>query len=78
MKTNQETLLKVRSIVADELNLKLSDVSNNASQEDFAEWDSMAYLSILSEIEDEFKVQVTSENIDNFGSISKIIAEIYK
>ena len=71
---NEKVLEKVVMIVAEALNL--DDVPSNAAQEEFVEWDSMAYLTIISGIEDEFGVSITERNIDNFGSISSIIEEI--
>ena len=38
----------------------------------------MAYLSILSSIEDEFGISVSQENIDNFGGVPQIMNEIRK
>jgi len=38
----------------------------------------MAYLSILSSIEDEFGVSVSEENIDKFGGVPQILNEIRK
>ena len=68
----------MRSIVAEALNLEFEEVSSGAVQEEFSEWDSMAYLVILSNIEDEFDISVSEENINNFGGIPQIINEINK
>ena len=68
----------MRSIVAEALNLGFEEVCSEAVQEEFSEWDSMAYLSILSNIEDEFEISVSQENIDKFRSIPQIINEINK
>ena len=78
LKNEQIISSQVRSIVAKAINLKFDEVSSMASQEDFSEWDSMAYLTILSNIEDEFDISISGENIDKFGSISQIINEINK
>ena len=78
MKNNQNILHHIQSIIAEALNVTIEKVSPEASQENFPEWDSMAYLSILSSIEDEFGISVSQENIDNFGSIPQIIDEIEK
>ena len=68
----------MRSIVAEALNLEFEEVSSGAVQEELSEWDSMAYLTILSNIEDEFGISVTEENVNNFAGISQIINEINK
>lgn len=76
MKNNQKILLRVKAIIAEALNLDISEINDTASQENFFSWDSMTYLSILSSIEDEFNVSISAENIDEFGSVSKIINQI--
>jgi len=78
MKNNQNILYRVRLIIAEALNLSVEEVSPNAIQENFSDWDSMAYLSILSSIEDELGISISQENIDNFGSVPQIMNEISK
>ena len=78
MKNDQKISSRVQSIVAEALNLDLDEVNLGAVQEEFPEWDSMTYLTILSDIEDEFGVSVSEENINKFGSIPQIMDEIKK
>ena len=78
MKNHQNILQHIQLIIAEELNVTIEKVHPEAAQEDFPEWDSMAYLSILSNIEDEFEISISEENIDNFGSIPQILNEIKK
>ena len=78
MKNNQNISYRVQLIIAEVLNLTIKEVPPEAVQENFSEWDSMAYLSILSSIEDEFGVSVSEENIDKFGGVPQILNEIRK
>ncbi len=78
MKNNQNTLHRIKLIIAEVLNLAIEEVPSDAAQENFSDWDSMAYLSILSNIEDEFGIYISQENIDNFGSVTQIMDEIKK
>ncbi len=78
MPNNQNTLHRVQSIIAETLNLTIEEVAPESAQENFSEWDSMAYLTILSSIEDEFGISVSQENIDNFGGVPQIMEEIRK
>jgi acyl carrier protein len=78
MKNDQTISSRVRSIVAEALNLDSDEVHHGAVQEEFPEWDSMSYLTILSNIEDEFGVSVSEDNINKFGGISQITDEIKK
>jgi len=75
---DQAVSLRVQCIVADILKVDLNKVHLSASQNEFEEWDSMAYLAILSAVEDEFGVPISEENINNFGGIEQIIEEIKK
>jgi len=72
--SNDSTSLEVRAIVAEILGLE--EVLESASQETLTEWDSMAYLSIVSALEDTFEIDITEENINDFGSVEKIILKV--
>ena len=72
--TDKEIEKKVIELVAGVLNI--DEISLMDSQENINEWDSMAYLSILACLEDEFCLEITQENINNFVSIQSIITEI--
>lgn len=65
---------KVKAIVMRVLNVE--SISDEAKRQDYGEWDSLAYLSIIANLENEFNVQVTPENINNFDSIPNILKEI--
>ena len=78
MKNNQNISYRVQLIIAEALNLTIEEVPPEAVQKNCSEWDSMAYLSILSSIEDEFGVSVSEENIDKFGGVPQILDEIRK
>ena len=55
-----------------------NSVSKDSSTETLSEWDSLAYMSILSEIEVEYNVEITEHNIESFDSISSIVEIIQK
>ena len=69
-----DTKKKVKSIVASALHL--SPIDDEARQSDFAEWDSMAYLAIVSALEKEFGIKVNYKNIGRFDSVQSIVKEI--
>ena len=48
LKNEQIISSQVRSIVAEALNLEFDEVGPKSTQEEFPEWDSMTYLTILS------------------------------
>lgn len=66
----------VRKVLAEELNLEA--IEAGARQEDYPEWDSLTYLRIVAALEDTFKIQITSENINKLNSVESIVNEIKK
>lgn len=69
-----KTLNRIKDILCELLNLEF--IEDDVSQDMYPEWDSIAYLNIISALEDEFGVQISEKNINNFDSIPKIIREI--
>ena len=69
-----ETEQKVITLVSTALNVNSIDLQS--SQENTSEWDSLAYLSVISAMEDEFEIEITEKNINNFGSVKNILNEI--
>lgn len=68
MSTDRERL---KDLVASILGV--DSVADHATQEDLPEWDSMAYMSVVAGVEDEFGVEATAENIEYFASIDGIL-----
>ena len=69
-----ETEEKVIAVVSNTLNVKNIDLQS--SQENTSEWDSLAYLSVISAMEEEFEIEITEKNINNFDSVKNILNEI--
>ena len=65
---------KVKKIISSVLNIDFVD--DNINQQKIPQWDSLAYLSILAGIEDEFKIEINDKNIDKFNSLKNIVKEI--
>jgi acyl carrier protein len=74
MNESSNKLDKVKEIICEVLNIH--DIDDTAKQEDFAEWDSLAYLSIISELEDQFEINVSSDNINSFDSVHNIMSNL--
>ena len=55
-----------------------NNVSKDSSTDTLSEWDSLAYMSILSEIEVEYSLEINEDNIEKFNSISSIVGIIQK
>ena len=69
-----ETEQKVITFVSTALNVNSIDLQS--SQENTSEWDSLAYLSVISVMDEEFEIEITEKNINNFGSVKNILNEI--
>ena len=69
-----ETEQKVITLVSTALNV--NSINLKSSQENTSEWDSLAYLSVISTLEEEFEIEITEKNINNFGSVKNILSEI--
>jgi len=69
-----ETEQKVITFVSTALNVNSIDLQS--SQENTSEWDSLAYLSVISAMEEEFEIEITEKNINNFGSVKNILNEV--
>ena len=69
-----ETEQKVIALVSTALNV--NSINLQSSQENTSEWDSLAYLSVISAMEEEFEIEITEKNINNFGSVKNILSEI--
>ncbi len=68
-----ETEQKVITLVSTALNV--NSINLQSSQENTSEWDSLAYLSVISAMEEEFEIEITEKNINNFGSVKNILNE---
>lgn len=74
----KEVLEKVIAIcrdVFDNENINLSETSCAAEVE---EWDSLTHLSIISDLEDEFKINFTLDEINNSKNLGEIVNAIIK
>ena len=69
-----ETEQKVITLVSTALNINSIDLQS--SKENTSEWDSLAYLSVISAKEEEFEIAITEKNINNFGSVKNILNEV--
>ncbi len=69
-----ETEQKVITLVSTALNV--NSINLQSSQENTSEWDSLAYLSVISTLEEEFEIEITENNINNFGSVKNILNEV--
>jgi len=53
--------------------LETKTISLESSKEEFDNWDSMAVLNMIAEIEMAFDIQIEPEEIESFDSVKGII-----
>lgn len=63
---------KLFLIVASNLEIPLSDVNMKLSKHDCDNWDSIALLSIVSEVEQEFAIEFTPDQIQSISNVEDI------
>ncbi len=57
---------------------KCNNIDKYSSQENINQWDSLAYMSIISDIELKYKIIITQDNLIQFNSIQSIVNLISK
>lgn len=71
-----DTLEKVKEIVASVCEIDVSEIKETSSIGDFPSWDSMAHLTILSTIEEQFTVDFEPEEMMDFESVEDIVKAV--
>ena len=74
MNKENEIEKKIIAILTDVLNK--DKINSETSQENTEEWDSLTYLTILTQLEKEFNIDINEKNINEFGSVKKIINQL--
>ena len=72
-----EILLKIQDIFRDVFDDDTLILSENTSQNDIDEWDSLEQINIISTIEDEFDVEFEMDEITEFKNIGNLITAVH-
>lgn len=59
-------------LFADVLNMSASELDDSSSPDTVPEWDSLAAMNLVAEIEDRFKVRLTTREIMKMSSIALV------
>ena len=68
---------KYKELFKNALNIKDGTVIKELKYNDIEEWDSIGHMSLISALEEEFKISLDTDDIVNFSSFKKGI-EILK
>ena len=64
--------MSVEAVVARIFNMDLSEVSDQSSRDTVVEWDSMGHLSLITSLEEEFKVSFAIADAMEMTSVERI------
>lgn len=60
------------------LEMEGQDLDVNASFREFENWNSLANLSVIAMLDDEFGVHIENKDFKNIHTVSELIAEVKK
>nr|WP_309593539.1 acyl carrier protein [Moraxella osloensis] len=64
-------LEKLKKIFIDELEINASDFSDNLSYGENEHWDSIAHMTLVARLEDEFDIMLDTDDIVDMSSVKK-------
>lgn len=64
---------KIQSIVRDVLDDESLSINSNTEAADVEGWDSLAHINIVSQIESEFGVRFSLDELARFSAVGKIV-----
>tara|TARA_B100000886_G_scaffold290431_1_gene215728 strand:+ start:511 stop:759 length:249 start_codon:yes stop_codon:yes gene_type:complete len=74
--SNIEIIESIKEIVIDVLDVEDPDsfkLDELSKIEDYSEWDSLAHINIITQIESIFKIRFSLDEVENFVDIQDII-----
>lgn len=66
-----ENLEKYKKVFTKVFGIGEDQLSDNLEYNTIPEWDSVAHMSLIAEIEDEFKIEFETDDIVDFSSFGK-------
>lgn len=73
-----ERLLKVREIIADQLDVDFDDITLETSLIDDLKADSLDIVELITAFEDEFDIKIDDEVLENIQTVEDIVNAISK
>lgn len=77
-KISMTTSEKVKDIIAQTLNIDISEVTDSLAIGDIDQWDSMGNMAIVAAIEEQLGIEFPIEDLFELNSVISIITEIEK
>lgn len=76
--TRSEILEKVIEICKDVFEDDDLILTESSSSSDVEEWDSLSHLSLISDVEDEFSIKLTLDEITNSKDLGDLVSAIIR
>lgn len=73
-----EVFKRVTEIARDAFELEELDMTDATTADDIDEWDSFTHMSLVSDIEREFHVTFSSDEISNPGNVEELVDALMK
>lgn len=74
--SQDEILTKLQSIFKDVLSDEEIEISATSVADDHEDWDSITFVEIISEIEDQFDIHLKTLEIEGFNTVGDMIKTI--
>lgn len=67
---------KIIGIIANTLEIGVSEINDNSSIGDFPAWDSLGHMNLLQNIQDEFDIELDPEEIIELEDVQDIVKAV--
>jgi acyl carrier protein len=74
--SENELLQKIKKILAEELEIEIEDIPDDAKLNDFDKWNSLNHIKLMLALENEFNIELNEESIRKLVSLKTIIEQI--
>ena len=68
----------LEQIFADSLAINLSDISDALTYQSIPQWDSVAHMTLIAAVEDEYGIMLDTDDIIDMSSVAKVKAILQK
>lgn len=75
---NKTIINKIQSIIQDVLDNESLQINEQTEATDVEGWDSLAHINIVSQIESEFRVRFSLDELARFSTVGKIVEAIHQ
>lgn len=70
--TQEQILVTVKKIIAEVLETPVAKITDDSSQKTIQNWDSLAHLKLVMELENKFKIAFNTEEVFTMESVRDI------